>query len=211
MKSNTYELMRIEREKSIIEVAKDIFLSRGIVNVRMKDIASEANISRQTLYSYYKDIGEIIIAVEEEILNNMQVKSLGEESNNTPLEYIKEYVSSTLEIIDNYPKEMIFMLQVDLYLKMYSQDKELVENLEKIFINSESRENVINQIKKGQNDKSIRDDKSSSEIYSTIINILMGLIQRILLIDNRVDITNGTTTQILRENIIDMVMKYIKV
>lgn len=213
MKTNTYELMRKEREKSIIQVAQKVFFSKGIANTTMKDIASEADISRQTLYSYYKDINELIIAVQSDIFKNCIFKNSPEYDdfdNMSPVEYIQEYVISILSLADEYPKETIFMIQYDLYFKLYPSDDLLFKGFNSLFIKSDTREKVFKKIVQGQQDSSIRKDKSSSEIYSTIVNITIGLVHRILLVDDRIDITNEITSDCIKKNLIEMIMLYIR-
>ncbi len=212
MKTNTYDLMRRERDKSIIEVSKSIFFSKGIENTTMKDIANEAQISRQTLYSYYKDIDELIIAVQSEIFKNIifNTSPLCKDYDVvSPIEYIKLYIISILKLVNDFPDEMIFIFQCDLHFKLYPGKKTLFEGFDSIFTNLEHRDLVLKKITQGQLEGSIRNDMTDTQIYSVIINITTGLVQRILLLEERVDVVNETKVEDIGKSLLDMMIMYI--
>ncbi|MEW6718403.1 MAG: TetR/AcrR family transcriptional regulator [Chloroflexota bacterium] len=56
-----------ERRNQILEAASRIFAKSGFYEARMDDIAEEADLSKGTLYWYFKSKDEIIIAIFERL------------------------------------------------------------------------------------------------------------------------------------------------
>ena len=54
-------------ERIIIETGKEIIKTDGIKAINMRTIASKANISLGSIYNYYKDKDELLIAVVKSI------------------------------------------------------------------------------------------------------------------------------------------------
>ncbi len=59
-----------EAQKRILEVATRVILEKGFPNVKMDDIAKEAGISRPTLYLYYKNKEDLLLAVVTSLIND---------------------------------------------------------------------------------------------------------------------------------------------
>lgn len=54
------ELKEIDMEDRILDKARELFFFFGIKRITMDDIAKHLGISKKTLYSHYKDKGEIV-------------------------------------------------------------------------------------------------------------------------------------------------------
>lgn len=60
-----------QRRDHIIDVAKQLFLQRGIHNVQLQEIASEAGIGIATLYRYFPNKEQLVFAVNNTIITQM--------------------------------------------------------------------------------------------------------------------------------------------
>lgn len=60
-----------KRKKMVLDDARELFIKSGISRVTMNMIMDEAQVSRATLYRYYKDIHQIAMDVQKDILNNI--------------------------------------------------------------------------------------------------------------------------------------------
>lgn len=60
-----------QRKAAIMECAKKIFLAKGFVNASMEDIASCSELSKATLYVYFKNKEDIILNVMSGILSRL--------------------------------------------------------------------------------------------------------------------------------------------
>ena len=59
---------KYEAKKRILDVATRIILKTGYQNLKMEDVSKEAGISRPTLYLYYKNREELILAILSNII-----------------------------------------------------------------------------------------------------------------------------------------------
>ena len=59
-----------QRRNNIIDAAESVFFSKGIENATMDEIAEEAELSKGTLYLYFKSKEELLFAID---LRAMQI------------------------------------------------------------------------------------------------------------------------------------------
>ncbi len=71
-----------EARRKILEVATTLVLQKGYQQVTMGDIASEAGISRPTLYLYFTDKEELFLAILQGLIK--EVGDVAEESLSNP-------------------------------------------------------------------------------------------------------------------------------
>lgn len=74
------EREREHRKSAIIECAMQVFLSKGIANAKMEEIAECSELSRATIYTYFKNKEEIVLHVMSCVLS-------------TFIEYLEEKMS----------------------------------------------------------------------------------------------------------------------
>lgn len=212
MKTSTYDDMRKSRENSIISTAKETFLSKGISYTTMKDIAAAANITRQTLYLYFKDINQLILAVQERITN--EISAFDEVSKATlinlnPRNLIEFYINSLQILINKFPREFIFIHEADLHFRRNPLEESLYDPLNSLLLSSENRNILISKFSEGQQEGLFRNDKTHEELFSLLINITAGVMQRILTLNNRVDITGKATPESILDNLKEMLILFI--
>ncbi len=93
------------REK-LIEVARQLFVHKGIENTTMNDIAAASDKGRRTIYTYFKNKRDIYNAVIEHESETM-LESLREVANSSlpPKEKIRRYMEVRFEMYaENAPK-----------------------------------------------------------------------------------------------------------
>lgn len=83
------ESKKSQKESHIIDAAERIFSQLGFKNAKMEDIASEAGITKVTLYSYFQSKENLYMAITYRALNQLNdryYKTLDENRNMTGLE-----------------------------------------------------------------------------------------------------------------------------
>ena len=50
----------MNKKEQIIEAARELFSSYGYKKVSMDEIAKKSNVTKKTIYTYFKDKGELI-------------------------------------------------------------------------------------------------------------------------------------------------------
>lgn len=89
---------RIIKENNIIEAAERVFKLVGFKNAKMEDIASEANITKVTLYSYFQSKENLYLAITYkalQALNDAYYKSLDNNKH-------KKGIDSVVALIETY-------------------------------------------------------------------------------------------------------------
>lgn len=154
-----------QRKNDIIDAAEKTFFNRGFENATMDDVAEQAELSKATLYLYFKSKEDLHFAICTRallILNEMFKKAVTEsksafenllEIGNTYVEFAHKYT--------NYFKAMLHFESKELHgtdcggCLLGDED-----NCPLMFL--------IETIRKGQNDKSVRPD-ISAEIMGHIL------------------------------------------
>jgi TetR/AcrR family transcriptional regulator len=93
-----------QRRSDIINAAEKLFFSRGYDNVSMNDIASEVELSKATLYLYFKDKESLFFAIVlrgAKILNAAYTEC--SKLDTTGIEKIKAMGQGFYEFTKNYP------------------------------------------------------------------------------------------------------------
>ena len=90
------------KEEQIIKSAKELFLKYGYKKVSMSEIAENANITKRTLYSYFKDKDDILNYIIEEEITNM--KQIIDEIEKEDLPFLKKVHKTILKIFE-YKKQ----------------------------------------------------------------------------------------------------------
>ncbi len=98
-------------EQKIIEAGKIVFLEKGSVSVRMKDIADEANISRTSLNYYYRSKDKLFDIVLEQLVDVFAARLLKILDNNESLEKkIDHFIDEYTELIIEFPRYPHFLI-----------------------------------------------------------------------------------------------------
>ena len=93
-------MSRDETKENLLEVARQLFVKRGVENTTMSDIAEAAGKVRRTIYTYFKSKEDIYWAVVESETSRVMEK-LGTivNENLPPEEKLTNYIFRRLELI----------------------------------------------------------------------------------------------------------------
>ena len=112
----------------LIEVARQLFVNKGVENTTMNDIAAASDKGRRTIYTYFKNKREIFHAVVESESNAIigQLRTIVD-SDLPPVEKFRKYMSKRFDVISdtlNKPKN-----HIDRYRSLFSRDARRVERI----------------------------------------------------------------------------------
>jgi AcrR family transcriptional regulator len=171
---------RKEREKEqrrnmIINAAEKIFFKKGIESSTMDDVANAAELSKGTLYLYFKSKEDIQLAIAlrgSDILREMMHKHLS--AHKTGFENLLELA----EISINFSEKQKHYYEFFLFFHIASFDK---LNLEKSRVIQYLTEQsplaiVLECVKKGIADKSLRADIPAGIFAATLWSQLLGVL-----------------------------------
>lgn len=78
------------KEEQIIEAARDLFSTYGYKRVSMDEIAKKANVTKKTVYSYFKSKEELLkYCINDEI---KKMKKIVEETEDKKVSFLKMFI-----------------------------------------------------------------------------------------------------------------------
>lgn len=176
MSDSWHEKVKSKNREEIIEAGKKLFLKYNFIDVNIKDVCTEASISRVTFYKHFKSIDELIFQVQIDILNNMTdfiITRDNIEANG--IERLKLVLYAWMDFAKNFKDQMKFIVLFDLY---YETNEELNSRYEN-FISEENDKDFLHSIiNKGIEDKSLRSDLDPTITEYYIYQTITGVLQR---------------------------------
>jgi len=144
--------------KRILQAALNLFSEQGFENISMEQIAQNSNLTRRTIYSYFKNKEEIFLVLHIEGLKE-RISCLSQICNNdkSGLEILKEFGERYLDFYKNNPG----YLEMQLYLEYKAYrivDESSIEYQRFQNENDQLSGSVIDLFKRGIADGSIRND-----------------------------------------------------
>jgi AcrR family transcriptional regulator len=126
-----------ERKAQIIQAATEVFSKQGLANTRMDDIAAAANLSKGTLYLYYKSKEELTTAIIEQIFtpNLEYLQQIEADSSLSQLNAFAHHIIMSFEqFTDIYPLILEFYAtrepsQRDLLNQYFTQYREALSSM----------------------------------------------------------------------------------
>lgn len=177
------EREKLQRKNEIIDAAEQVFFTKGFVNSTMEEIASEAELSKGTLYLYFKNKEDLHFAINIkalEILSEMLQEVVHQTKNGYDtiydmgrcyLDFAKKY--------PNYFKSIAYFESKKTKIDLNDPDiKHFFEELNPMNY-------FIEAIRKGIKDKTIRNDIKPEVLAQTLWSQTTGMLQ---LLANKKDI-----------------------
>ncbi|MFT5336921.1 MAG: TetR/AcrR family transcriptional regulator [Luteibaculaceae bacterium] len=183
---------KAERKKSIVDAAERIFFAKGIDNASMDEVAAEAELSKGTLYLYFKNKSELYRAILRRAfsaLNEILNKSINPHMNGF------DRIKNIGDCYINFSKthrgyfEAILFYENDL-LELKPDEK---ENLKSIIAGNALLSVVVESIELGIADKSLRPEidptRTALLLWSELTGVMLMIKKKILIIHHYFNIT----------------------
>lgn len=174
--SERKEKEKIIRQADIINAAEKIFFQKGYEQSTMDEVAKEAQYSKRTLYCYFQSKEQLLQAIifrAFRILNEMIKKELIDQTNLTGLAKLNLLGKTFIQFLNLYPKyfeTIVFYNSAKSELSVDDPFKKANDSEGEETLNT-----LVDVIKEGINDKSIRSDiniqKTAFVLYANIIGI----------------------------------------
>lgn len=102
---------KTEQRKRISGVAFELFCQRGIKSVSMDDIAQELAMSKKTIYKWFDNKNEVVIAAVSDYLSNMEHTACELSSANNAVEELFNLVKLSRQIFSQLNQSIFYELQ----------------------------------------------------------------------------------------------------
>lgn len=150
------ERERIRRRNEIIDSSEKLFFAKGYENVTMDDIAKDTELARGTLYLYFRNKDEILVAIAIrgiKLLNRMYREAYGK--GQTGFDRIRELLYASYEYGKKYPGYYSTLM----YLHANGfEKKEFADKAELMSTHQENSRMVLESFGEGIRDSSIKSD-----------------------------------------------------
>lgn len=170
------------KKRAVIEIAENLFLSQGLATTEMKEIARCASISRSTLYRMFDSRETLAFAVADKCLHELfdpkPMEIYG--TDRSGFEILRSYSSNLIETMIQGVRYVKYLSEFD---QMFSGDyPDTPEAWKYVQFNRQrhDRQILLNILRLGTEDGSIRGDIDANMLELTIGNTLLGVAQRIL-------------------------------
>ena len=178
---------RHEKEKHILKAAEYVFAHNGFQNTKMTTIAERAEISKGTVYFYFKSKENLYMAITYEalsLLNDQLYEIVHQHRNEDGIEAVVAILDGYITFSQKHPLYTTVMLDYMALIRSSKDEKKVTKALKDslFFHKLESIHNlpvslVVKEIKRGQKDKSIRHTDQPEKMYLTAWAMIIGFLK----------------------------------
>lgn len=184
-----------KRKNEILNAARELFITKGLSETTMDNIASEIKITRRTLYRYYKTKEELAFEIEIMLFEELyyfQTKIYKTLVGNG-LKKIELFLNEIASYVEANPSIIRFSGVFDFYFTGEYPYLELTNRFKNMI---SSNDYILEQlIRDGIEDGSIRLDIDPVITGLTISNVLLSLSQRVLIREKHLDEEQGVASR----------------
>lgn len=199
---------RREREKErrrneILDAAEKVFFSEGLDNATMDDVAAEAELSKGTLYIYFKSKRELYLGINARGLNIL--REILEKVNEVPdsgLEKLKKMSFAYRDFANQYPDYFNALLYFQKIESENGLEKELAVKVRRM--GEQVLQIIENVIRQGLQDDSIKCKTEPLKLSYLLWGQTTGVIQMISRLKNDSLQTLTFEPEILFQDFINM-------
>ncbi|GKU24958.1 TetR/AcrR family transcriptional regulator [Clostridium folliculivorans] len=209
MSESWHKSLKNKNRAEIIAAGRELFLKNNFINVNIKDVCTQAGVSRVTFYKHFKSIDELIFEVQIDILECMTgaISEAGRVGN-TGLQKLKNMLHEWVNFASENKDQMKFITLFDIYYEAYDSNEELKMKYEN-FTKLEGNNFLDNIIRSGIEDRSFKKDIDIVKTGFYIFQTMMGVLQRVSY--TKIPVTcEGITSDDIVLSIIDMIINSIK-
>jgi len=202
------ERERLQRREEIVQAAEKVFFSRGFALATMDDIAEEAELSKGTLYLYFKCKEDLHMAVAHNsirLLKSLTLKATDGEGN--ALEKLGRMGRAVVTFSRSEPDRMKAIMTLE---EMEPQSLTVTTSEVQNLVYKESPvETVIHLVEQGVTEKLIRADIPSLLIAHTLWMTVLSVVRFVTMKSGLFEVLELTQDEIL-ESHFEMVLNGIK-
>lgn len=165
-----------QRREEILQAAEEVFFSKGFEKSTMEDVAEKAELSKGTLYLYFKSKEDLHMAVARKAINllrNYTSKAL--EGGGTALEKLGQMGRACIVFSRSHPDHMKAIMTLEevepLSISLSTSD------VQDMIYNESTVGAVIQIVEQGVREKLIRSDIPTALVAHTLWMTVLGVIR----------------------------------
>jgi AcrR family transcriptional regulator len=174
----------MQRRADIIDAAEKIFFRKGFESTTMDDVAEEAELSKGTLYLYFKSREDLQFAISMrglDILMEQMRSNLSDEENGY------QGLISLAQTFVRFSEEHKYYFSLLMYYESSCmEDLNIDQNQLQVYLKEQSPlALVMQQVTKGMQDGSLRDDLPTEVLSATLWSQMLGVL---IVLNNKADL-----------------------
>lgn len=94
------QLRGVKRARELLDIATELFISKGIDETTIDDIAAHAGIAKGTFYHHYESKAALLLAIREAVIEDFDVhieSELAKQNSDDPIVRLDTWVRATCE------------------------------------------------------------------------------------------------------------------
>lgn len=186
------EREKANRRKEILAAAEKIFFAADGDNGTMDDVAHKVELSKGTLYLYFKNKTDLLYAIAEKgvgLLVGYFNKVIKPELSGR--EQLSDLGDEFVRFVESYPRHFELILRFELTGNNIKEGQDILLMEPALTV-------LRSIIIKGQKDGSIREDLSENEIVIILWSEMVGLMQSILRKEQYIDHYNVDFKRVIK-------------
>jgi len=177
------EREKLQRRNDIIDAAEKVFFSRGFESATMDEIAEMAELSKGTLYLYFRSKEDLQFAIfmrGSDILMKMMKDNLSTES--TGYQRLLELAGSFIRFSREYQNYFSLFMYYGSRMDSLNIDQDQLQ----VYLKEDSPLALVtHQVTKGMQDGSLRDDLPAEVFSATLWSQMLGVL---IVLNNKADL-----------------------
>ena len=163
--------------KFVVDVATNLFLTDSINTVTIKDIADAAGIGEATIYRYFSNKENIILACINKLMETVARDYFKLSHGKTGYEKLSIFYTSFLDVFKDNPDFFFFLKEFDAYIYAYR-----IKNLKKYERDiSQYKIYFTNAYEMGIQDGSVKEIKNIDLFYYSTTHSILELCKKLSL------------------------------
>lgn len=174
-----YAAHRKNQREKILEVAEELFIQKGIEPITIANIAAASRLTRATIYKYFHNRKEIAFEIFKAIISGWHERDKREVWPDAGNGYqrIERFLTSFCNYLLRFPKETRFVAEFNYLYAREWPSRQVLKTLRQSL--NEDIQFVIDSVRQGIADGSLRQDLDPYLTMATIFNLNSGLLGRL--------------------------------
>lgn len=176
---NWHQQLKNQNRDELIEAGKHLFLKHGLLQVKIKDICAEANLSRVTFYKHFKSIDELLLTIQMQLVETM-TKHVGQAArpSDSGREQLAAMLNAWVSFAKENPDHIRFIQLFDINYEVVHFQPELKDTYERFIQNGKENHFLLEALNLGIADGSIRNAPPPLKLAQFIFTVMMGMLQK---------------------------------
>ena len=190
----------------VVDIATHLFMQKSINEVTIKDIAVEAGVGEATIYRYFANKENIVLACVMMLQKDVNEHYFKLDKGNSGYEKIEIFFNSYLDVFKSNPDYFYFIREFDAF--MYNQNPEILKSYEKGI--DKYRHDFIEAYELGLSDGSIAKKENIDVFYYSTTHSVLELCKKLSIHQALLEQDKATQKVAEIECLIKIILKSLK-